>query len=125
MHDIAIIQGILDAVVEEANVKKPKEIMLDVGIGALKHVHADNVKFWLEEMLKKEFGQDLKTKIKVKEISPEIKCKCGFYGVVEDFNVTHDLAHTGLFEMACPKCRGKEYEIVEGNSVAITKLEIR
>ena len=125
MHDIAIIQGILDAIVEEANGKKPKEISLCVGIGALKHVHNDNVKFWLEEMLKKEFGPDLKTKITVKKIFPEIKCKCGFAGKVSDFKVTHEMAHLGNFEMHCPKCKSHDFEIDKGNEVLILALEFK
>ncbi len=125
MHDIGIIQGILDAVITEAKGKKPKEIRLDVGIGTLKNVHADNVKFWLKEMLKKEFGQNLKTKIKVKEIFPEIKCKCGFSGKVSDFNVTHEMAHIGTFEMHCPKCKSHSFEIEKGNEVLILALEFK
>ncbi len=125
MHDIAVIQGILDAVVKEAKGKKPKEIKLEVGIGALKNIQADNVKFWLEEMLKKEFGPDLKTKIKVKEICPEINCKCGFSGKVSDFNVTHEMAHLGTFEMHCPKCKSHDFEIAKGNEVLIFALEFK
>ena len=125
MHDIGIIQGILDAVVEETKGKKPKEIGLEIGIGALKHVHAGNVKFWLKEMLKKEFGPDLKAKINVKEIFPEIKCKCGFSGKVSDFKATHEMAHLGNFEIHCPKCKSRDFEVEKGNEVLILALEFK
>ena len=125
MHDIAIIQGILEAVAEEAKGKKPKEISLDIGIGVLKQVNSANAKFWLEELLKKEFGAGLRAKIKVKEIFPEIKCKCGFSGKVLDFKATHEMAHFGNFEMHCPKCKGHDFEIEKGNEVLILALEFK
>ncbi len=119
MHDMGIIQGIVDAVLENAKGQAVKEIELDIAIGALKHVHGANVKFWVEEMLKKEFGEKLKVKLNVETTHPEIKCGCGFNGKVEDFEVTHDMAHLGLYEMSCPKCGSKDYEIVKGNGAEI------
>jgi len=125
MHDIAIIQGILDAVLKHAKDKNLEEIELDVEIGALKFVDPENAKFWLEEMLKKELGPKLKTKILIKTISPAIKCSCGFEGIVEKLHATHDMMHAGLFEMHCPKCNSKEYEIIGGEQVLIKRLDLR
>ena len=123
MHDIAIIQGILDAVLEHAKGKAVKEIELGVEIGTLKFVEPENAKFWLEEMLKKEFGPNLKTEISIKIIPPKIKCSCGFEGSVEKVHATHDMMHAGLFEMHCPKCHGKDYEITGGEQVLIKRLD--
>jgi len=125
MHDIAIIQGILDTVVEKAQGLKPEEIKLNVAIGALKFVEPENAGFWLDEMLKKEFGSDLTLEIKIETIKPEIKCKCGFEGQVEKIHATHDMMHAGLVEMACPKCNSKEFDLVKGKEVLIKALEIR
>ena len=123
MHDIAIIQGILDAVLEKARGLKPKSIKLHICIGALKFVEPENANFWLEEMLKKEFGSDLKLSIKIETIYPEIKCKCGFEGTVEHFHADHDMMHAGLVEMACPKCKSEEFDLVKGKEVLITEME--
>ena len=125
MHDIAIIQGILDAVLEHAKGKNVEEIELDAEIGALKFVEPENAKFWLEEMLKKELGQNLKTKISIKTIPPAIKCNCGFEGVVEKLHATHEMMHAGLFEMHCPKCNNKDYEITGGEQVLIKRLDFK
>jgi Zn finger protein HypA/HybF involved in hydrogenase expression len=119
MHDIAVIQGILDAVLEKAPKEKPKEISLDIEIGALKFVEPENARFWLVELLKKEFGPGLKTKISIRAVAPEIKCNCGFRGSVKHVHATHDMAHAGLFDMHCPKCNGTNYEIIGGKEVLI------
>jgi Zn finger protein HypA/HybF involved in hydrogenase expression len=125
MHDIALVQGILGAVLEKLKGKKPREISLRIAIGALKHVHDDNVKFWLTEMLRKEFGESLKVKIAIETIHPAIKCGCGFNGTVKNFTVTHDMAHFGLWEMKCPKCASKDFELLGGNEVLLKSLEAK
>jgi len=122
-NDIAIIQGILDAVFEKARVLKPKSIKLHICIGALKFVEPENARFWLEEMLKKEFGPDLKLNIKIEIIHPEIKCKCGFTGKVEHFHADHDMVHAGLVEMSCPKCKSEEFDLINGKEVLIKEME--
>ena len=125
MHDIAIIQGILDAVLEHSKGKNVKEIDIGIEIGALKFVDPENAKFWLEEMLKKEFGTNLKTKILIKTIPSAIKCNCGCEGNVEKLHATHDMIHAGLFEMHCPKCNSKDYEITGGEQVLIKRLDFK
>lgn len=124
MHDIAVIQGILDKVVEQAP-EKPTEITLKIGIGALKFVDEGNARFWLEEMLKKKYGQSLKVSITLEKIMPEIECCCGFSGKVKDFSATHDMAHLGLYEMPCPKCKAKDYRLVKGKQCLITEMKIK
>ncbi|MFA4855450.1 MAG: hydrogenase/urease maturation nickel metallochaperone HypA [archaeon] len=125
MHDIAIIQGILDAVLERAKGRNLKLIELDIEIGALKFVEPENARFWLKEMLKKEFGPKLRAKISIKTIEPEIKCKCGFQGNAKEVHATHDMVHAGIFEMHCPKCNGHDFETVKGKEVLIRGMEFR
>lgn len=125
MHDIAIIQGILDAVLEKSGGKPVKEIRLELEIGALKFVEPENARFWLKEMLKKEFGPGLKTKISIKTIEPKIKCKCGFEGEVKEVHATHDMVHAGIFEMHCPKCHGRDFETVKGTEVLVRGMEFK
>jgi len=124
LHDIAVVQSFLDAIVEKVEGRKVGSVKATLAIGALRFVENENVKFWMQEMLKKEFGESTKTEIKVETILPSIKCGCGFEGDVKDFEVTHDMAHLGIFEMHCPKCGGKNFEITKGRDCALTSLEI-
>ncbi len=125
MHDVALMQGIVDVVLEKVKGRGVKEIELDIAIGALKHVHGENVKFWLQEMLKKELGNDLKVKLHLETTLPEIKCGCGFRGKVQNFRVTHDMAHMGVFEMHCPKCGSADYELIKGNDCFIKGIKAK
>ena len=125
MHDIAVVQGILDEIVKQAGEKKPKEITIVAGVGALRFVDPENAKFWLLEMLKKEFGPGLKASVTIETILPEIKCDCGFSGKVKEYSATHDMVHLGLYEMACPKCKGKKFALLNGQGCVIKKLDIK
>ena len=122
MHDIALMQSIADAVTEKLKGEKVKEIKLGIAIGALRFVEAEHAKFWLQQLLRKQFGDKLKTKISVETVKPEIKCARGFQGAVEKFNATHEMAHAGIFEIRCPKCGSKEAEIVKGKECLIEEL---
>jgi Zn finger protein HypA/HybF involved in hydrogenase expression len=125
MHDIALMQSIADAVAEKLKGQKVKEIKLCIAIGALHFVEAEHAKFWLQQLLCKQFGDKLKTKIRVEAIKPEIKCGCGFQGAVKSFETTHEAAHAGIFEIRCPKCGSKEAEIVKGKECVIKEITVR
>ena len=125
MHDIGLIQSILDTVVEQAEGRKPSELSMKVGFGALRFVNEENAQFWLEEMFKKEFGQNLDVTVEVETIMPEIKCACGYAGKVENYSATHEMVHMGLYEMACPKCGSKDFGLVRGQDCMILELGMK
>ncbi|MCX6798500.1 MAG: hydrogenase/urease maturation nickel metallochaperone HypA [Candidatus Diapherotrites archaeon] len=125
MHDAAVVQGIAGAVLGKLRGRKIKELKLVVAVGALRHIHDDDLVFWLTEMLRKEFGEGLEVKVSVETVRPSIKCGCGFKGAVKNFTVTHDMAHLGLWEMGCPKCGCKEFELLGGNDVLLKKIEAK
>ncbi len=123
MHDVAVIQGIADAVAEKLKGKRIKEMQLEIAIGALRFVEEEHAQFWLDELLKKEFGPDLKLKINLETIKPAIRCSCGFSGQVDSFKTTHEMAHQGVFEMHCPKCNSEEFELLHGKECLVKELE--
>ncbi len=125
MHDIALMQSIADAVAEKLKGQKVREIKLGIAIGALHFVDSEHAEFWLQQLLRKQFGDKLKTKISVEILKPEIKCGCGFQGAVEKFNATHEMAHAGLIEIKCPKCGSKEAEIVKGKECVIKEIKAK
>lgn len=125
MHDIALMQSIADAVTEKLKGEKVKEIKLGIAIGALHFVDSEHASFWLQQLLRKQFSDKLKTKIRIETIKPEIRCGCGFQGAVEKFNATHEMAHARIFEIRCPKCGSKEAEIVKGKECLIKEIKVR
>ncbi|MBN2067579.1 MAG: hydrogenase maturation nickel metallochaperone HypA [Candidatus Diapherotrites archaeon] len=123
MHDFSIVQAVVNAVLERAKGRPLSEVEISLAIGRLKHLHDENLLFWVQELLRKEFGQSLRVKLRVEGIDPEIECGCGFRGKVKDFKVTHEMAHQGLFELHCPKCKGTDYELLHGNDAKITEIK--
>ncbi len=125
MHDIALMQSIADAVTEKLKGEKIKEIKLSIAIGALHFVDSEHAEFLLQQLLRRQFGDKLKTKISVCQIKPEIQCACGFQGAAGKFNATHEMAHAELIEIRCPKCGSKEAEIVKGKECLIKEIKVR
>lgn len=124
MHDMSVAQMVAEEIVSKLEGKKPKSIEIEMDVGTLRFHDTSQVEFWVNELLKKEFGNELKVKANIGVIEPMIKCDCGFEGKVYDVHTDDELAHHGIYDMKCPKCSSDEYELSQGNEVVLKKINV-
>ncbi len=124
MHDISVAQSVAGQIIEKLKGRKPKRIEISMQVGKLRFHDTSQVEFWLDELLKKEFGEKLKVKADIRIIEPRIKCSCGFEGPVESVHTDEDSAHHGVYVMNCPKCGSDDYELVSGNECEVKDVRV-
>jgi Zn finger protein HypA/HybF involved in hydrogenase expression len=124
MHDVSVAQAIADEVLKRLGGKRPEEIGIELVLGSLRFHDTEQVEFWLNEIMGRELGKSVKITLKARTAEPRIRCRCGYIGKVEDVGTTEELAHHGVYEMKCPKCGSKEYEITSGDECLLKKVTI-
>ncbi len=124
MHDVSVAQAVAEAITKRLGGKAAKEIEIDLDVGHLRFHDPKQVKFWINEILKKEIGQGLRIKTNINVIKPGIKCKCGFKGMTDPVKTTEELAHHGVYEVKCPRCGSPDVEIEKGNECILRCVRI-
>ena len=124
MHDISVAQAVADGIIQKLEGKTAKRIEIDLGVGKLRFHDTGQVSFWINEILKKEFGPGLKVKTTIEVIEPGISCECGFLGPAGSIEISDELAHHGIYEIECPKCGSHEIEIEKGNECLIREVRV-
>ena len=126
MHDISVAQAVAGEITEKIRARKGRPRLIDISmeVGKLRFHDTSQVEFWLNEILKKEFGEGLEVKADIKVIEPSIKCVCGYEGSVESVHADHDSAHHGVYVMKCPKCGSDDYELSSGNECRIIDVRV-
>ena len=127
MHDISVAQAVVDGIIKKlgGKAKTVKGIEIDLGVGQLRFHDPEQVKFWIDEILKKEIGPGLEVRTRIDVIEPGIRCKCGFKGPAGSVKTSDELAHHGIYEIKCPGCGSHDVEIVKGNDVFIKDVRLR
>ncbi len=121
---MSVAQAVSEGIIEKLKGKRPKKIDIKMEVGKLRFHNTDQVEFWLNEILRKEFGDQLSVKADIKVIEPTIKCSCGYNGSVEDVHTDEEGSHHGIYEMKCPKCGSDEYELASGNECNIISVNV-
>jgi Zn finger protein HypA/HybF involved in hydrogenase expression len=128
MHDISVAQAVAGEIIGKLKARggkaRPKRIEISMELGKLRFHDTSQVEFWLNELLKKELGEKLSVKADIKIIEPEIKCRCGYKGKVEDVSADEELSHHGVYVMNCPKCNSDDYELVSGNECRVLNVKV-
>ncbi len=124
MHDMSVAQMVVDEVTSRLREKRIKKIEIEMEAGSLRFHDTTQVEFWIRELLRQEFGKNLKVSVKIAKVEPRIKCGCGYRGAVDEEENDHELMHQGIFTMKCPKCSSEDYEIVQGNDVVLKKINV-
>lgn len=121
-HEMSVAEGMARAIlkaVQREQAVKVAEISLEVG--QLTFLNAEQVIFWLKELLRNSVAQE--AEIVHKEIPARVRCsQCGYEGpltVAED-----PLLHLNLPVFACPGCRKGSLEILEGRDCIVRSIEI-
>ncbi|HDD46569.1 MAG TPA: hypothetical protein ENG42_03765 [Candidatus Aenigmarchaeota archaeon] len=123
MHDISAAQIIAEEVIKKIKGKDIKKIEISVVLGLLRYHNIENVKFYIEEILKKELG-DLEIKIDIHIAKPKIECECGFKGSLEHVKDSQ-LFHYGIHDISCPACNSNKIKINGGNECLIKRIRAR
>ena len=130
MHELSLVQGVLDAVEETAEAKGGKVTSFKVGIGELAQFDARLVKQLLSDLRK---GTPLERADVVIE-TEKSKVKCLSCGASLDFQELIGLLSDDEREMVhflpellssfskCPSCSKSYFEIEEGRSVRILEV---
>ena len=127
MHDISVAHAVTESIIKKLHknkvkIKKIREIEIGLDLGLLRFHDTEQVRFWINGILKKELGNSVKVKTRFNIIEPVIKCRCGFEGSVNSIKTDEELAHHGIFEIKCPKCKSAEISLEKGNECVISGL---
>jgi hydrogenase nickel incorporation protein HypA/HybF len=119
MHELSMADGILKAVIENAEKNEATEVIeVTIEIGKMALLNPEQVKFMLDVLSEDTIAN--KAKFVIEEIPIEIMCsECDFEGKVD----TDDLDHyTPMVE--CPKCENKRVSIINGKDCTVKNIII-
>ena len=122
MHDISVAQAVTDAIIKSLKGKVPKELGIELEVGKLRFHDTEQVKFWIDEILRKEIGKGLRVNTSISVIEPSIRCECGYEGGAGDAHTDSELSHHGIFEIKCPKCGSPDTTIKNGKECQLRRL---
>ena len=112
MHEVALVQAIVETVLKQAKAQKAKHVKwVKIRFNALTSHSADHMQFSFD-IVKKDIPLLKKTKLKLKELEPLLLCKCGnkFLG--------HNLPDV------CPKCGSVQVTAVNSTDMVLEGFEI-
>lgn len=111
MHEMGIMQGILDASFEAArNAEKAKISLIKVTIGELTEIQASALDFAFEALSAGTMAEG--AKLEQTYLEPKSACHdCGY-------EYTHD-----HFTMTCPQCGSFDVRLLQGRELQIDAIE--
>lgn len=122
MHDISAAQAVAEAILKSLKGKVPKRLDIELELGKLRFHDPEQVKFWIDEILRKEIGKDLVIKTSISVVEPVISCECGYEGGAGDSGTDSGLSHHGILEIRCPECGSPDNSIKNGNECNLRRV---
>lgn len=122
MHEYSIASGIRQTVLENAQQHKASKILtINLEIGDITFLNADQIVFWLKELFKQTKAQD--AQIKVKHIKPKIKClDCNYEGGLKFED--DERCHLALPTFLCTKCGSYNIKIIQGRECMVKNIRV-
>jgi hydrogenase nickel incorporation protein HypA/HybF len=119
MHELSMADGILKAVLENAQKNEANEVIeVTIEIGKMALINPEQIKFMLDVLSEDTIAN--KAKFIIEEIPIEIQCsKCGFEGKAHIDDSDH---YTPLVE--CPKCENIPVSIINGKDCTVKNIVI-
>ena len=119
MHELSMADGILKAVLENAQKNEATEVIeVTIEIGKMALINPEQVKFMLDVLSEDTIAN--KAKFIIEEIPIEIQCsKCDFEGKVDSDDLDH---YTPIVE--CPKCENKRVSITNGKDCTVKSIVV-
>ena len=110
MHELALSESIVDAVLSAEQVKGRRLRVLAVEVGALSSVNVDTLEFCLRLVLEQRGHEGVQTRIT--SAPALLQCRCGARYQTEDIYTP------------CPECGGWERDVVSGTDVRVQYVEV-
>jgi len=112
MHELAIVEGILDAALPEAKRHGASKILeIRLKIGELSGVIPECIEEYFSIAAAGTMAEG--ARIRVERIPVAIRCNgCGYEG------------ETGKKRIRCPKCGGADFRLVSGREYYVDSLEV-
>lgn len=134
MHEWALAESVINAVLKEAEKEKLKRINeIIIGIGELQQIEDDIFEFGLNEIIKKEDDKLKKVKIKIETIKSILKCKnCEHTWKFSDIKerlsedegeAVHFIPEIAFVHTRCPKCKSPDFAIKSGRGISIISVK--
>jgi len=134
MHEWALAESILTAVVEASDKEKLKKITeINIGIGELQQIELDIFEFALEEIIKDQGGKLKNVKIRIKSEKSNLVCnncqhEWSFSDMKKKLNedeseAIHFIPEVAFVHSRCPKCGSPDFEIKDGRGVSILSIK--
>ena len=134
MHEWALAESILTAVVEAAEKEKFKKITeIDVEIGELQQIAMDAFEFALNEIITEQAGILEGVKIRFKTEESKLLCNnCGNEWSFSDMKKRidedqgesiHFIPEVAFVHSRCPKCKSPDFKISKGRGVSISSIK--
>lgn len=119
MHELSMADGILKAVISNAEQNDATEVTeVTIEIGKLALLNPEQVKFMLGVLSEDTIAKD--ANFVMVEIPIEIKCKeCGYIGLADNDDLDH---YAPMVE--CPKCENKVIEVTNGKDCIVKNIVI-
>ncbi|MCL2115789.1 MAG: hydrogenase maturation nickel metallochaperone HypA [Methanobrevibacter sp.] len=119
MHELSMADGILKAVLENAQKNEATEVIeVTIEIGKMALINPEQVKFMLDVLSEDTIAN--KSKFIIEEIPIEIQCSnCGFEGKVDGDDLDH---YTPIVE--CPKCENNRVSIINGKDCTVKSIVV-
>jgi len=121
MHEFSTMQGIVNAILEEAKKYNAVEITkVEIEIGELTFLGEEQMKFAFDILKEGTIMEE--AEISIEKIRARVRCRtCGYeggvkYGMKEEFHLSFPL-------LKCPQCGG-EVDIVRGRECTIKNVEM-
>lgn len=119
MHEFAMAQGIINAVLETAEENNAIEVTeIVIEIGRLAMLNPEQVKFMLSVLTEDTLAEN--ANIVIEDIAVEIKCyNCAYEG---EANVDDSDHYAPM--ILCPKCESHRVNIINGKDVTVRNISI-
>ncbi|MCL2157713.1 MAG: hydrogenase maturation nickel metallochaperone HypA [Methanobrevibacter sp.] len=119
MHELSMADGILKAVLENAEKNEANEVIeVTIQIGKMALINPEQIKFMLDILSEDTIAN--KAKFLIEEIPVEINCsKCGFEGKADIDETDH---YNPIVE--CPECGNMPVAIINGKDCTVKNIVI-
>lgn len=115
MHEFSLANSVIGKLKPalHRHLLEKKRILVRLSIGEL--IYSDNLKFWIQDMAKREFGPTVRIKIDVEK--SDITCeKCKYSGKATPMGDHHMIV--------CPKCSSTNVTVRKGNKIFVVGVEV-
>jgi hydrogenase nickel incorporation protein HypA/HybF len=134
MHEWALAESIITAVIEAAKKEKLKTINeINIQIGELQQIEKDIFEFALNEILKTQDNKFKDVKFRIETEESTLNCKnCGYGWNFSDIKkkldedeseAIHFIPEVAFVHTRCPKCGSPDFEITTGRGVSISSIK--